>query len=240
MDMNLGELQEMGREGEAWFAAVHGVTKSQTQLSSWTTTKTLRKRLFIRKSNFLRNLGPSWLGVILCVSPGPVHIPKANSYTIRIDCVVLLPSFLFLPFLPSADPAGSTSPAWNPVASPRGYYCRSRPAESLSPSSSAASVLCTECFLWYVSLWSHNPAQNAQNQIQSPSRACEAFCPFAEMPSSPVDPPSSSRRLSTSQGKAVTPSTICPHGSLSLLTSPNQRASPAPGLKPPLQPLLSA
>ena len=30
MDMNLGELQEMGREGEAWFAAVHGVTKNGT------------------------------------------------------------------------------------------------------------------------------------------------------------------------------------------------------------------
>ena len=31
--MNLGELQKMGRDREAWCAAVHGVTKSQTQLS---------------------------------------------------------------------------------------------------------------------------------------------------------------------------------------------------------------
>ena len=30
MDMNLGELQEMGRDREAWCAAVHGVEKSQT------------------------------------------------------------------------------------------------------------------------------------------------------------------------------------------------------------------
>ena len=30
MDMNLGELQEMVRDREAWRAAVHGVTKSQT------------------------------------------------------------------------------------------------------------------------------------------------------------------------------------------------------------------
>ena len=29
MDMNLGELQEMVRDKEAWRAAVHGVTKSQ-------------------------------------------------------------------------------------------------------------------------------------------------------------------------------------------------------------------
>ena len=30
MDMNLGKLGEMGRDREAWHAAVHGVTKSQT------------------------------------------------------------------------------------------------------------------------------------------------------------------------------------------------------------------
>ena len=30
MDMNLGKLQEMVRNREAWRAAVHGVTKSQT------------------------------------------------------------------------------------------------------------------------------------------------------------------------------------------------------------------
>ena len=34
MDMSSGELQEMVRDREAWRAAVHGVTKSQTQLSS--------------------------------------------------------------------------------------------------------------------------------------------------------------------------------------------------------------
>ena len=32
MDMNLGELQEIVRDREAWRAAVHGVTKSQTRL----------------------------------------------------------------------------------------------------------------------------------------------------------------------------------------------------------------
>ena len=34
MDMNLGKLQEMVRDREAWRAAVHGVEKSQTQLGS--------------------------------------------------------------------------------------------------------------------------------------------------------------------------------------------------------------
>ena len=33
MDRNLGKLQEIVRGREAWHAAVHGVAKSQTQLS---------------------------------------------------------------------------------------------------------------------------------------------------------------------------------------------------------------
>ena len=32
VDMNLSKLQEMTKEREAWHAAVHGVTKSRTQL----------------------------------------------------------------------------------------------------------------------------------------------------------------------------------------------------------------
>ena len=32
MDMNLGKLQEMVRDREAWHAEVHGVAKSRTRL----------------------------------------------------------------------------------------------------------------------------------------------------------------------------------------------------------------
>ena len=38
MNMNLGKVQEMVRDRETWCAAVHGVSKNQTQLGNWPTT----------------------------------------------------------------------------------------------------------------------------------------------------------------------------------------------------------
>ena len=41
VDKNLCKLQEIVEDREAWHAVVHGVAKSWTRLSNWTTTDTV-------------------------------------------------------------------------------------------------------------------------------------------------------------------------------------------------------
>ena len=47
LDMSLSKFQEMVKDREAWHAAVHGVSKSWTQLSNWITTIIIYPYLYI-------------------------------------------------------------------------------------------------------------------------------------------------------------------------------------------------
>ena len=57
VNMNLGELQEMVRDREAWFAAVHGTAKCWTRLDDWTKTMMMNKvDYFFMYINYLYTL----------------------------------------------------------------------------------------------------------------------------------------------------------------------------------------
>ena len=82
MDMNLGKVQEIVRDRETWWAVVHGVTKSQTQLSNQTTARgsfceVLHLLSFPSNPPWHLNLGPS--RTCPGASWGPRSVPSVFS-----------------------------------------------------------------------------------------------------------------------------------------------------------------
>ena len=70
--MSLSELRELGMDREAWRAVIHGIAKSQTQLSDWTELNWTEDKLSEKKllifSIFYQIIVYIYMYVSVCLS----------------------------------------------------------------------------------------------------------------------------------------------------------------------------
>ena len=97
-DVSLRKLQEIVKDREVWHAAMHGITKGQTQLSNWTTTQHIHsytQRYNIICAQRLMCSAPDWFFRVchVCSEQSLWHLLRGmSSCCWRVSKAVRLPS----------------------------------------------------------------------------------------------------------------------------------------------------
>ena len=104
VDMSLGKLRKLVMDREAWRAAVHGVTKSQTQLSDWTE---LKWRIFLKAQKH-------WIYFLTFSHPPGIISQPSTLHKSVLLCITLVLSWSIEQLLPKYHPTffcvGFTNP----------------------------------------------------------------------------------------------------------------------------------
>ena len=94
MGMSLSELQELVMDREAWHAAIHGVTKSRTQLSDW--TELINKIFLLTKDINILNSVINGMNIFWSAFCLPFSLLSAGLKCKQFSCLVVRSSYIVL------------------------------------------------------------------------------------------------------------------------------------------------
>ena len=89
MDISLNKLQEMVKDREAGHAAVHGVTKSWTWLSNWTTNQHFVVDPSNLHSSYILNPPTSFISLILFVRVYILFVSRQGIWFLTLHSILL-------------------------------------------------------------------------------------------------------------------------------------------------------
>ena len=138
--MSLSKLQEIGEDRGAWGTAVHGIAKSQTPLSDWTTANIsylflkTRRVISIPLWSFssllstvsLTSPAPAVLHCSLCLDPKMFSVAFTSSSSVLQVTLYFTPPLWQTPFKSSSRAQQSTPPLWRlllPALPPLKNWC---------------------------------------------------------------------------------------------------------------------